>query len=66
MITGQQYDRGIRIDRPAANGQVEVGPASYAYVPNPGFTGTDEFRISWFNPLVGSRVGVAVSVRVVR
>jgi hypothetical protein len=66
MITGMQYDRGIRIDRPAANGQVEVGPNSYSYVPNPGFTGSDEFRISWFNPLVGSRVGVAVNVRVLR
>lgn len=56
--------QGTRIDTPARNGRVELDGVNYAYVPNRDFVGSDMFAVSWYNPVIGERVGVTVNVRV--
>lgn len=64
-MTGARL-QGTRVDTPASNGRVELEGLNYAYIPNRDFVGTDMFAVSWYNPVIGDRVGVTVNVRVER
>jgi len=56
---------GLQIIAPPQHGRVRVvGPSSYAYTPNRGYRGPDEFKVSASDATVGLVIGtVAIMVQ---
>ena len=46
---------GPRVSQPPANGELVLESASMTYTPRAGFSGQDEFRITWRRVLSGGR-----------